>query len=123
MSDMVLDTDGTDIAAVGAAFRRHTVAAARFDVTYYEAGEGEPLLCLPGAGGPHMRIALDLLAREHRVIVLELPGPRLAILGVVRTSLPTEEFALVRLQLAIAGVLDFPGRRFSLDASLYDSYV
>jgi hypothetical protein len=56
-------------------------------------------------------------------IVLELPGPRLAVLGVVRTSLPTEEFALVRLQLAISGVLDFPGRRFSLDARLYDSYV
>jgi len=56
-------------------------------------------------------------------VVLELPGPRLAVLGVVRTSLPSEDFALVRLQLAIAGILDFPARKFSLDASLYDSYV
>ena len=75
MSGLVtIDTDGTDTASVGAAFRRETVAAAGFDVTYYEAGEGEPLLCLPGAGGPHMRIALDLLARDYRVILLELPG-------------------------------------------------
>ena len=74
---MVSDTSSEivdDTAAVGAAFRRHTVAAAGFDVTYYEAGEGEPLLCLPGAGGPHMRIALDLLAQEYRVVVLELRG-------------------------------------------------
>ncbi|HWM19337.1 MAG TPA: alpha/beta fold hydrolase, partial [Ilumatobacteraceae bacterium] len=71
MSDTVIDKD---IASVGAAFRRQTVAAAGFDVTYYEAGEGDPLLCLPGAGGPHMRIALDLLARDYRVIVVELPG-------------------------------------------------
>ncbi len=66
VTDMGTDT-ASDIAAVGAAFRPHTVAAAGFDVTYYEAGEGEPLLCLPGAGGPHMRIALDLLAHEYRV--------------------------------------------------------
>jgi pimeloyl-ACP methyl ester carboxylesterase len=70
-----IDTVSTDTGpAVGAAFRRETVAAAGFDVAYYEAGEGEPLLYLPGAGGPQMRIALDLLARQHRVIVLELPG-------------------------------------------------
>jgi pimeloyl-ACP methyl ester carboxylesterase len=66
-----IDTDGT---AVGSVFRRQTVAAAGFDVTYYEAGAGDPVLYLPGAGGPHMRIALDLLARDYRVIVLELPG-------------------------------------------------
>lgn len=75
VSDIATDTTTTDTEpAVGAAFRRQTIAAAGFDVTYYEAGEGEPMLCLPGAGGPHMRIALDLLARRQRVVVLELPG-------------------------------------------------
>lgn len=83
MSDATNDTvsdfanDAVEIdagPAVGAGFRQRTVAAAGFDVAYYEAGEGEPLLYLPGAGGPRMRIALDLLALQHRVIVLELPG-------------------------------------------------
>ncbi len=72
---MVSDLQSIDgQSVVGAVFRQETIAAAGFDVTYFEAGEGEPLLCLPGAGGPHMRIALDLLARDHHVIVLELPG-------------------------------------------------
>jgi pimeloyl-ACP methyl ester carboxylesterase len=60
--------------AVGAGFRRRTISAAHFEVTYYEAGEGEPLLCLPGAGGPQMRVALDLLSGQYHVVLLELPG-------------------------------------------------
>ena len=76
VTEMVTDTASDDRGDPPSARRSvaHTVAAAGFDVTYYEAGEGEPLLCLPGAGGPHMRIALDLLAHEYRVVVLELPG-------------------------------------------------
>lgn len=56
-------------------------------------------------------------------IVIEFPGPRLAVLGVVRMLLPSPEFALVRFQLAVLGLLDFPARTFSLDASLFDSSV
>src|SRR6185503_12800069 len=56
-------------------------------------------------------------------IVIEFPGPRLAVLGVVRMLLPRPDFALLKLQMAVAGILDFPGKRFSLDASLYDSQV
>lgn len=56
-------------------------------------------------------------------IVIEFPGPRLAVLGVVRMLLPSPEFALMRFQLAVAGVLDFPARTFALDASLFDSTV
>jgi hypothetical protein len=56
-------------------------------------------------------------------IVIEFPGPRLAVLGVVRMLLPSPEFALLRFQLAVLGLLDFPARTFSLDASLFDSTV
>ncbi len=56
-------------------------------------------------------------------IVIELPGPRIAVLGVVRMQLPTPDFALLKLQMAVSGLLDFPAKQFSLDASLYDSVV
>jgi len=56
-------------------------------------------------------------------IVIEFPGPRLAVLGVVHMQLPSAEFAILSLNLAVAGVLDFPAGKFAIDASLYDSYV
>jgi pimeloyl-ACP methyl ester carboxylesterase len=59
---------------IGAAFAERTVAAAGFDIRYFEAGDGAPLVYLPGAGGPTMSIALDLLAQQFRVIMIELPG-------------------------------------------------
>jgi pimeloyl-ACP methyl ester carboxylesterase len=64
----------TAVRAPGAAFVEHTVDAAGFNVRYLEAGTGPVVLYLPGAGGPVMTFALDLLAERFRVIVLELPG-------------------------------------------------
>lgn len=66
----------TDAAVLvpGAAFVERSVDAAGFNVRYLEAGSGPVLLCLPGAGGPKLTIALDMLAERFRVIVLELPG-------------------------------------------------
>jgi 4,5:9,10-diseco-3-hydroxy-5,9,17-trioxoandrosta-1(10),2-diene-4-oate hydrolase len=55
-------------------FTKGTVAAAGFDVTYYEAGSGVPLIMLPGAGGPRIGPAHDALAEQFRVVVIELPG-------------------------------------------------
>jgi pimeloyl-ACP methyl ester carboxylesterase len=55
-------------------FTQRTVAAAGFDVTYYEAGSGVPLIMLPGAGGPRLGPAHDALAEQFRVVVIELPG-------------------------------------------------
>ena len=43
-------------------------------VRYVEAGQGAPLVHLPGADGPSPSQAHDLLARQFRVIVLEIPG-------------------------------------------------
>lgn len=59
---------------IGAAFVERSVEAAGFTVRYWEAGEGAPIVHLPGAGGPRMTRALDLLAEQFRVIVIELPG-------------------------------------------------
>ena len=66
----------TDTAVVvpGAAFVERSIDAAGFTVRYLEAGAGPAVLCLPGAGGPKLTLALDALAERFRVIVLELPG-------------------------------------------------
>lgn len=55
-------------------FTRHSVAAAGFDVTYYEAGSGATLVVLPGAGGPRLGPTYDALAAQFRVVMIELPG-------------------------------------------------
>jgi hypothetical protein len=56
-------------------------------------------------------------------IILELPGPRLALLGEVRAALPKKDKALVLINLSVAGLLDFPRKFFAIDASLHDSRV
>ncbi len=68
------DSATTSTTTIGAAFGQRTVTAAGFDVTVYEAGDGVPLVCLPGAGGPRLSPALDLLAQQFRVLLVELPG-------------------------------------------------
>ena len=56
-------------------------------------------------------------------LVLELPGPRLVILGTVHAALPTKEDPIVELNLDVGGLIDFPKKYFALDASLHDSRV
>lgn len=56
-------------------------------------------------------------------ILLEFPGPRIGLVGVVRMQLPSPDFAILALNLAAAGLMDFPAQLFSLDASLFDSVV
>lgn len=68
------DSAASTTLAIGSAFERRTVTAAGFDVTVFEAGDGVPLVCLPGAGGPRFSPALDLLAQRFRVLLIELPG-------------------------------------------------
>ena len=55
-------------------FRERFVDADNFRIRYMEAGEGPPLIHLHGAGGLHMTPAHDLLSRDRRVIVFEMPG-------------------------------------------------
>jgi pimeloyl-ACP methyl ester carboxylesterase len=61
-------------AAPGGAFKPHTVEADGFTVRYFEAGSGDPIVRIHGAGGPLFSYALDDLATTNRIVELELPG-------------------------------------------------
>ncbi len=54
-------------------------------------------------------------------ILIEIPVPRIAILGVLAAFLPAEELALLRIQVNFLGVIDFDNKSISFDASLFDS--
>jgi pimeloyl-ACP methyl ester carboxylesterase len=56
------------------AFQERWVEADGFRIRYMEAGDGPPLVHLHGAGGMRLNAAHDLLARQFRVIVFEMPG-------------------------------------------------
>ena len=72
---------------------------------------------LIGWGTPTM-VTIELL------LALEMPEPlRLVALARLRARLPSEERALVRLNMDAIGVVDFDRGRASLDALLYDSQV
>lgn len=56
-------------------------------------------------------------------IIVEIPPGNIAILGVLQVALPTEDEALILIQVAFLGILDFDEQLLSFDASLYDSHV
>ncbi|MFI8997784.1 DUF6603 domain-containing protein [Streptomyces sp. NPDC053542] len=57
-------------------------------------------------------------------LLLELPTPvRLVLLGRLRMALPTEETALVVVNMDVLGVIDFERGEASVDATLYDSRI
>ncbi|HWI71349.1 MAG TPA: alpha/beta hydrolase [Baekduia sp.] len=62
------------VEAPGRDFSIGSVEADGFKVRYWEAGEGDAVVWIHGAGGPQFSHALDLLTRSHRVIAVELPG-------------------------------------------------
>jgi pimeloyl-ACP methyl ester carboxylesterase len=51
-----------------------TITADGFDLRYQESGDGPAVVVIHGAGGPRWSPALDLLAQDHHIILLELPG-------------------------------------------------
>jgi pimeloyl-ACP methyl ester carboxylesterase len=55
-------------------FTEKYVEADPFRIRYCEAGQGEPLVCLHGAGGLRLSPAHVLLADQYRVIAFEVPG-------------------------------------------------
>ena len=55
-------------------FTEGFVEADGFRIRYLAAGEGTPLVHLHGAGGLRLTAAHHLLARNHRVVVFEMPG-------------------------------------------------
>ena len=54
-------------------------------------------------------------------LVLEIPRPAFAILGVLRVALPAEDVPILDLQVNFLGVVDFERKEISFDASLFDS--
>jgi hypothetical protein len=54
-------------------------------------------------------------------ILIEIPDPKIAILGVIKAVIPTEDLPLLRIQVNFLGVIDFENQYISFDASLYDS--
>jgi hypothetical protein len=70
-----------------------------------------------GWGTPNL-LTLDL------GLLLELPTPvRLVLLGRLRMALPTEETAVVVINMDVLGVIDFERGEASVDATLYDSRI
>ena len=55
-------------------FTRRTVTLPSGPVTYWEAGEGRPLLYLHAAGGHQVTAPLEELAQTHRVVAPIFPG-------------------------------------------------
>jgi pimeloyl-ACP methyl ester carboxylesterase len=64
----------TAIGDPGALFSEGYVEADGFRIRYQEAGQGEPLVSLHGAGGMRLSRSHALLAEQYRVIVFEVPG-------------------------------------------------
>lgn len=59
---------------VGSQFAEGHVEVDGFNIRFAEAGDGEPLIHLHGAGGMRLTPAHDLLAERYRVIAFEMPG-------------------------------------------------
>lgn len=64
----------TTTAVAGDVFTEKSVESGGFTIRYWEAGEGDVLVYLHGAGGHQARFALDYLAASVRVIAIEMPG-------------------------------------------------
>jgi pimeloyl-ACP methyl ester carboxylesterase len=58
----------------GNRFSQYTQRFAGREFRMWEAGDGDPLVWLHGAGGVVLSYALDRLARRYRVLLPEMPG-------------------------------------------------
>jgi hypothetical protein len=56
-------------------------------------------------------------------VIIEIPPGDIAILGVLNLALPTEDDAILVLQVDFAGALEFDKKRLYFFASLYDSHI
>lgn len=54
-------------------------------------------------------------------ILIEIPDPKIAILGVIKALMPAEDAPILRIQINFLGIIDFDNKFISFDASLYDS--
>jgi len=76
--------------------------------------------------GPMLEVGwgTPILLRAQLGMILEIPDPvRLAIIGKIELVLPTEEEALIDIQMDILGTIDFGAKKLSIDATLFDSRI
>src|SRR5262249_41175885 len=66
--------ENTAVAKAATAFAEKYVEVDGFRVRYLEGGQGEPLVCLHGAGGLQVSDAHEQLAGAYRVLLFEVPG-------------------------------------------------
>jgi hypothetical protein len=55
-------------------------------------------------------------------LIIEIPG-NIAIIGVLRVNLPTEEAAVVQINVGFIGALEFDKQRLWFFASMFDSHI
>ena len=86
--------------------------------TIFPAYEGKFLI------GPMAKIGwgTPTLINLSLGLIIEIPG-NIAILGVLKITLPEERLPLVKIQIAFVGIIDFDKKMFSFDASLYESSI
>jgi pimeloyl-ACP methyl ester carboxylesterase len=88
---------------VSSRFAEKNVDADGFRIRYLEAGAGQPVLYIHGAGGLDVGLAEELLADTYRVIAIELPGFGASAVN-ERTKTPRDlarTIALVAAQLGL----------------------
>ena len=71
---MAQNNERTAVAVPDGRFTEGYIEADGFRIRYQEAGQGEPLVSLHGAGGMRLSRSHVLLAAQYRVIVFEVPG-------------------------------------------------
>jgi hypothetical protein len=86
--------------------------------TYFPAEEGKFLI------GPMAKLGwgTPALISVSLGIIFEIPG-NIAILGIIKVALPTEQSALLILQVNFIGAIEFDKERLWFFASLYNSRV
>ncbi|SHN32612.1 DUF6603 domain-containing protein [Chitinophaga sp. CF418] len=72
------------------------------------------LMAKIGWGTPTL-VTLDL------GVIVDFPDPRVVILGVLKATLPTEDAAVLKLQINFVGIIDIPNGFIFFRADLYDS--
>jgi hypothetical protein len=86
--------------------------------TFFPQQEGKFLI------GPMLKIGwgTPTLVSISVGVIIEIPG-NIAIVGILRIALPTEDAAVINLQVNFIGAIEFDKQRLWFFASLYDSRV
>ncbi|GAA3953490.1 hypothetical protein GO495_31595 [Chitinophaga oryziterrae] len=86
--------------------------------TFFPVEEGKFLI------GPMAKLGwgTPALVTVSLGIIIEIPG-NIAILGILKIALPTDEAAILKLQINFIGAIEFDKSRLWFFASLYDSRI